>query len=70
MHTSMAHSQPTGVESQASSVRAVSFERTPWLAQERVLEEPRREPEAPLRLEIEEHVIDVPLDGDAILRAG
>jgi hypothetical protein len=33
-----------------------------------VLEEPRSRPEEPLRLAMDEHVVDVPLDGDAILR--
>jgi hypothetical protein len=33
-----------------------------------VLEEPRPRPEEPLRLAMDQHVVDVPLDGDAILR--
>jgi hypothetical protein len=33
-----------------------------------VLEEPRRAAEAALRLEQDDHVVDVELDGDSILR--
>jgi len=66
----MPHSRPLPAESQESSVHSPAFERTPWLAQERVLEEPRKRPEEPLELAINEHVVDVPLDGEAIVRCG
>jgi hypothetical protein len=64
----MPHSRPTPVEVQVLGDRAVTFERTPWLAQERVLEEPRRRPEEPMQLADDDNVIDVPLDGEAIVR--
>jgi hypothetical protein len=66
----MPHSRPSPAESKESSVRSPAFERTPWLAQELVLEEPRPRPEEPLELAINEHVVDVPLDGEAIVRCG
>jgi hypothetical protein len=66
----MPHSRPSPAESKESSVRSTTFECTAWLAQERVLEEPRHRPQEPLELAINEHVVDVPLDGEAIVRAG
>ncbi len=50
------------------AVRTPALESSPWLAREVVLEEPRREPEAPLRLAINEHLVEVELDGEAIRR--
>ena len=65
----MPHRRASPVESQDETIRSTSFECTPWLAQERVLEEPRKRPEDPLELAINEHVVDAPLDGEAIVRA-
>jgi hypothetical protein len=65
----MAHSRPSPVESQGDTLRSNTFECTPWLAQERVLEEPRQRSAEPLELAINEHVVDAPLDGEAIVRA-
>ncbi len=45
-----------------------AFESSPGIARERVVEEPRRPPEPPLRLANEEHVIDELLDAESILR--
>jgi hypothetical protein len=50
------------------SAFAPSFEASPWVARERVVEEPPRPPEPPVRLANEEHVIDQPLEADAIVR--
>ncbi len=47
---------------------AITFESTPWLAAERTVEEPLRAPEPPLRLEQDEHVIELQ-ESDAIRRA-
>jgi hypothetical protein len=52
------------------SLPAPSFEASPWVARERVVEEPKAAPDAPLRLANEEHVIDELLDGEAIVRDG
>lgn len=59
MPQSLPHPQP-------EAVQAPSFEAAPWIARERVVEEPLRAPEPALRLANEEHVIDQRLDGDAI----
>jgi hypothetical protein len=59
----------TGREAQPQSVHTPSFESAPWVARELVLEEPgqpRQDP--PLVLAQNEHVVDAPLDGDAIRR--
>jgi hypothetical protein len=50
--------------------RSLAFECVPWIPPERVLDEPRALEEQPLRLELDEHVVDAALDGDAIRRAG
>ena len=68
MRTSMRNKRPAQAESRSDAPRPPGFEQAPWRAQERVLEEPRPRPEEPLRLAMDEHVVDVPLDGDAILR--
>ena len=68
MRASMRNKRPTQAESRSDVPRPPGFERAPWRAQERVLEEPRPRPEEPLRLAMDQHVVDVPLDGDAILR--
>ena len=68
MRTSMPHGRPTPAEVQPLDKRGASFELTVWLAQERVLEEPRPRPEEPVRLVINENVVDAPLDGEAIVR--
>jgi len=65
----MPHSRPSPVESQGDTLRSAAFECTPWLAQERVLEEPRKRPEEPMELAVNEHLVDAPLDGEAIVRA-
>ena len=49
-------------------VRSPSWESTPWLAQERVVEEPPRAAEPPLHLS-DEHVVEASLAGDSILLA-
>jgi len=64
----MPHSRPSPVESEADAPRPASFECTPWLAQERVLEEPRPRPSEPLRLAIDGNLVEEPLDGEAIVR--
>ena len=47
-----------------------SFESTPWVAREVVLDERRDlQPEPPLALEQNDHVVDAALDGEAIRRA-
>ena len=53
---------------QPDTAEAPSFESAPWSPRELVLEEPRSSGGAPLRLEQNDHLIDVELDGDAILR--
>jgi hypothetical protein len=53
---------------QPEAARTPVFERTPWVAREMVLEEPRREPEPPLRLAVNEHLVEATLDGEAIRR--
>jgi hypothetical protein len=58
------------LEPQAEAHRAGSFERAPWLAEERFVEEPMRASGPPLPLANEEHVIDAPLDGEEIRRTG
>lgn len=50
------------------AVRTPAFESSPWVARELVIEEPRREPEPPLRLAVNEHLVEVDLDGEAIRR--
>jgi hypothetical protein len=70
MFTSMPHSRPTQIEAQADAVSSTTFECTPWLALERVLEEPRPRPEEPFRLAMDEHMVDDSLDGEAIRRIG
>lgn len=50
-------------------VSSLSFESTPWLAAERVVEEPRRAPEPALLLANDEHVIDLQ-ESESIRRAG
>jgi hypothetical protein len=57
------------VEPQPEGVRSLAFECVPWVAWDRVLDEPRARLEEPLRLEFDEHVVDAALDGDAIRRA-
>ena len=55
---------------QAQPVHGPSFESTPWVAREIVVEEPpKMQAEPPLSLEQNEHVVDAALDGEAILRA-
>ena len=61
MPQSLAHPQP-------EAVQTPSFEASPWVARERVIEETRRAPEPPLLLANEEHVIDELLDGEAVRR--
>ena len=68
MRSSMPHSRPSPVESQDAGPRSSSFECTPWLAQERVLDEPRPRPEEPFRLAINDNLVEEPLDGEAIVR--
>jgi hypothetical protein len=47
-----------------------SFESTPWVAREVVLDERADlQPEPPLALEQNDHVVDTALDGEAIRRA-
>jgi len=53
---------------QAEVAHTPSFESAPWVAQERVIEEPPRAPEPPLRLANEENVVDGLLDGESIVR--
>jgi hypothetical protein len=66
----MKHAREDRVEPQREAVRSLAFECVPWVAQERVLDEPPRAAlEQPLRLAIDEHVVDAALDGDAIRRA-
>jgi hypothetical protein len=48
--------------------RTPAFESTPWMPREMALEEPRREPEPPLRLAVNEHLVEAALDGEAIRR--
>ena len=47
---------------------APSFEASPWVARERVVEEPASRAEPPLRLAGEENVIEERLDGEAVVR--
>jgi hypothetical protein len=70
MLASMPHSRATPAESPADAVRSATFECSPWLAQERVLEEPPARPQEPLRLAVNENLVEQPLDGEAILRVG
>jgi hypothetical protein len=70
MRASMPHSRATPAESLADAVHSSTFECSPWLAQERVLEEPPARPQEPLRLAINENLVEQPLDGEAILRVG
>jgi len=60
-------SQPRSRQ-QPDTAQAPSFESAPWSPRELVLEEPHSSGGAPLRLEQNDHVVDVELDGDAILR--
>jgi hypothetical protein len=53
---------------QQEPVRTPTFEASPWSARELVIEEPGREPQPPLSLEQNEHVVDADLDGEAIRR--
>jgi len=53
---------------QPDTAQATSFESAPWSPRELVLEEPRSSGGGPLRLEQNDHVVDVELDGAAILR--
>jgi hypothetical protein len=69
MHAPMKHARANPVEPRRDAVRSTAFECIPWLAQERVLDEPRARLSEPVRLELDEHVIDAALDGDAIVRA-
>lgn len=46
---------------------APGFESAPWIAAERTIDEPRRPPEPLMRLENDEHVIEVQ-QGDSIRR--
>ena len=46
-------------------VSSLSFESTPWLAAERVIEDPRRAPEPPLALADDDHVVELQA-GDSI----
>jgi len=69
MRASMKHARENTVESRREQPRSAGFECVPWIAQERVLDEPRAPLQEPLRLELDEHVVDAALDGEAILRA-
>jgi hypothetical protein len=69
MHTPMKHVRANKVEPQREEPRSLGFECVPWVAPERILDEPRARFEEPLRLEIDEHVVEAALDGDAIRRA-
>jgi hypothetical protein len=54
---------------QPESPQQPTFERTPWVAREVIVEEPRRaQDEAPLQLAGDENVVDAMLDGEAIRR--
>jgi len=68
MLASMRNKRPAQAESRSDAPRLPAFERAPWRPQERVLEEPRSRATEPLRLAMGQHVVDVPLDGEAILR--
>ncbi len=46
-------------------VHSPSWESTPWAAQERIVEEPPRAAQPPLRLS-DEHVVEPSLAGDSI----
>jgi len=70
MQPSMKQARADTVEPRRDEARSIAFECVPWITQERVLDEPRARSEDPLRLELDEHVVDAALDGDAILRAG
>jgi len=59
-------SQPRSRQ-QPDTAQAPSFESAPWSPRDLVLEDPRRPGEAPLRLVQNDHVVDVELDGDAIV---
>jgi len=50
------------------ALREPSFESSPWVAKELTLEEPRRDPEPPLRLAVNDHLVEEALDGEAIRR--
>ena len=53
---------------QPEAARNPPFESSPWLAREVVLEEPRDDPGRPLRLAVNEHLVEVALDGESIRR--
>ena len=53
---------------QPEAMRTPAFESSPWVARELVLEEPRRDPEQPLLLAVNEHLVEASLDGEAIRR--
>lgn len=59
---------PQTLSQPPEAVRTPAFESSPWVAREVVLEEPRREPGSPLRLAVNEHLVEVDLDGEAIRR--
>jgi hypothetical protein len=55
--------------SQPDSAEKPAFESAPWAVREVVVEEPQQAPhDAPLVLAQDDHVVDVALDGEAILR--
>jgi hypothetical protein len=54
---------------QPESPQQPTFERTPWVARELVLEERREQDGPPLMLTQDEHVVDAALDGEAVRRA-
>lgn len=58
----------TSPQPHPEAMRTPSFESSPWVARELVVEEPRRQPEPPLRLAVNEHLVEVDLDGEAIRR--
>ena len=50
------------------AARTPAFESSPWTPREMALEEPARHPEQPLRLAVNEHLVEAALDGEAIRR--
>ena len=55
---------------QTQPAHGPSFESTPWVAREVLVDEPRElQPEPPLALEQNDHVVDAALDSEAIRRA-
>jgi hypothetical protein len=48
-----------------SRIAPPAWESTPWVPEDRIVEEPRRTLERPLRLS-EEHVVEASLAGDSI----